>query len=312
MLAALLPAHAQKVIADPKYEPLVPNPAYAREAGPRVGIDAAHHNGLTLTGNFAPFGKLLRKDGYRVEEFASKFSTESLRRVDILVIVNALSERNTTNRALPSAMAFEGSEVEAVERWVNDGGALLLVAGHMPWPGCAEALAERFDIFFHNGFTFPRDPGTGELIMTGAADKKGLARSSPVAHPIFAGRSPAEAIPSIESGAAAQAFRLRPGGKAAPLLLLKGHWVLLLPESPWSFSEKTPRIRADDMPVAAAALVGKGRVVAIGVNASSLTAQAVEATGEPWGLGFNAAASIHNAQFALNMLHWLSGLLPGE
>lgn len=310
--AALVAIRAQDVIADPTSEPTVPSPAYPAEAGPRVGIDAAHHNSQSLAGNLAPLGKLLRADGYRVEEFKSTFSAESLRRLDILVVMNALSQRNSTNGALPAVSAFEASELDAVERWVANGGALLLVAGHMPWPGCAEALAERFDVFFQNGFTFPQDPDTRELIMTGAADKKGLARSSPVAHPIFTGRSPKEAVPSIASGAASQALRLRPGGKATPLLILDGEWMLLFPEAPWDFSEKTPRIRADHMPIAAAGVFGRGRVVIIGVNAAALTAQVVQSTGKPWGIGFNQPASKHNAQFALNTFHWLSGLLPSR
>ena len=54
-------------VADLKYKPPIPRPAYEAGKGPRVAIDEAHHNFHTAGGRYRPFAELLRRDGYRVE-----------------------------------------------------------------------------------------------------------------------------------------------------------------------------------------------------------------------------------------------------
>ncbi len=69
-----------------------------------------------------------------------QFSTKSLKQVDILVIANALrSEKNIDNQDLPNFSAFTRKEVEAVFHWVKNGGSLLLIADHLPWPKAANS-----------------------------------------------------------------------------------------------------------------------------------------------------------------------------
>jgi len=48
------------------WHPSVASPQFASGSGPRVLVDAAHGNFHTIDGRFAPFGELLRADGYRV------------------------------------------------------------------------------------------------------------------------------------------------------------------------------------------------------------------------------------------------------
>ncbi|MHC1765916.1 MAG: hypothetical protein AB9869_16730 [Verrucomicrobiia bacterium] len=301
LLTLSLHAWAQPV-RDESFDPAVPNPAYGSAAGPTVGIDEAHYNYIA-DGRWKPFEKLLRNDGYRVQPFTSKFSPEALKNLHVLVIVNAVAEQNKPdpdwkpeqpNRwALPTFPAFAKSEIDALDEWVNNGGSLLLVAGHMPWPGAAESLADRFDVLFQNGILYPKDRSAGPKVYLCSA----------VHHPIFAGRSSQETIRSVGIfPPAGHAFRLRPGGGARPLLVLEGEWILRFPVNgpDWGFSEHMPQIRADGMLIAAAATIGKGRVVLVG-EAAMLTAK----VGRPGG-------PFPNAQFVLNMLHWLSGLLPAE
>ncbi|HET7460727.1 MAG TPA: hypothetical protein VFJ82_05750, partial [Longimicrobium sp.] len=59
-----MPALAQQG-PDTSWVPNVARPAYPG-GGPRVGIDEAHRNFHTATGNYRPFAELLRRDGYRV------------------------------------------------------------------------------------------------------------------------------------------------------------------------------------------------------------------------------------------------------
>src|SRR6516165_7728033 len=79
-------------VADLKYKPPLPRPAYEAGKGPRVAIDEAHHNFHTAEGRYKPFAELLRRDGYRVEGHRQPFSAKSLTGVDVLVISNALHE----------------------------------------------------------------------------------------------------------------------------------------------------------------------------------------------------------------------------
>ncbi len=56
--------------------------------------------------------------------------------------------------------------MEAVTEWVRAGGALFLIADHMPFPGAAENLAAAFGFTFYNGFAIRK--GAGKDIFTPA------------------------------------------------------------------------------------------------------------------------------------------------
>ncbi|TPW09451.1 MAG: hypothetical protein FD129_2204, partial [bacterium] len=133
-------AGAQQV-ADTLWAPPGLVPAWARDSGPRVAIDAAHFNFHTVDGRYRPFADLLRRDGCRVTGSDREFSAEALGGIDILVIANALNRRNAEDWSLPTPPAFSAAEVEAVREWVRGGGSLLLIADHMPFPGGASSLA---------------------------------------------------------------------------------------------------------------------------------------------------------------------------
>ncbi len=82
-------------------------------------IDEAHHNFHTAEGRYAPFAKLLRRDGYRVEAWRTPFG--ALRGVDVLVISNALHKRNEKDWSLPTPSAFTTEEIGVVRSWVESG-----------------------------------------------------------------------------------------------------------------------------------------------------------------------------------------------
>jgi len=146
-------AQAQQM-GDPDFNPRIDNPAYPAGKGPKVLIDGAHNNFHRAAGRYKPFAELLRKDGYRVISSEGKFTPNSLRSGNILVIANALHKSNVKSWTLPTPSAFTKKEISAVERWVRDGGALLLIADHMPFPGAAKDLAGVFGFSFNNGFAF--------------------------------------------------------------------------------------------------------------------------------------------------------------
>lgn len=82
---------------------------------------------------------------------------------------------------LPSRPAFAEAEVAALEQWVRRGGALLLIADHMPVAGHTETLAAAFGIRFHNGFALDAR-GNGQITFR-------RSEGSLVAGPVADGRS---------------------------------------------------------------------------------------------------------------------------
>lgn len=289
--------HAQQV-ADTAYTPPVFDAEFPAGEGPLVLIDEAHHNYHTADGRYLAFARLLRSDGYLVEPNRQPFTRAVLARADVMVIANALAERNVSSEdwTLPTPSAFTGAEIEAVEEWVRRGGSLLLIADHMPIPGAAEALAAAFGLRFQNGFAIDTISGSGDATFRRS---DGSLRS----HPVVNGRGPEERVDSVATFMG-QAFRAE--GEAEPLMVLPEDWILLLPEVAWEFSETTPRIPAANLLQGVALEHGEGRVAAFG-EAAMFSAQVSGPDRAP--MGMNVPAAGQNYRLALNVLHWLTGQL---
>lgn len=65
---------------------------------------------------------------------------------DVLVIANALHAHNVSNWAKPIYQAFSSQEIKDIKSWVNNGGSLLLISDHMPFPGAIDSLAFSFGV----------------------------------------------------------------------------------------------------------------------------------------------------------------------
>lgn len=103
-------ARAQQA-AGPDFKPQVRRPAYEQGRGPVVCLDEAHANFHTASGRYAPFAELLGRDGYAVKPSTAKFTKEALAACRVLVIANALGERNRQNWSNPIDPAFDDAEV---------------------------------------------------------------------------------------------------------------------------------------------------------------------------------------------------------
>jgi hypothetical protein len=287
------PALAQQV-PDTTFSPPVPSPAFAPGTGPVVLIDEGHHNFHTLGGRFAPFARLVARDGFVLRPHAGPFTRAALDSARVLVVSNALAERNLEDWHLPVSPAFDSSEVSAVEGWVRDGGSLLLVADHMPFGGAAEALAAAFGVLLSDGFAQDAAGQMNFVLRRGDGSLH--------AHPVTDGRGPGERVDSVIV-LTGEAFRA-----AVPvdtLLVMGPGSVLLLPEVAWQFSSLTPQIRADGMLVGAALTHGRGRVVVFG-EAAMLTAQLAGPQRVP--VGMNSPEAAHHSRLVLNTVRWLAGV----
>jgi hypothetical protein len=290
-------AQAQQV-PDLEFAPVIERAEYDDGQGPTVLVDAAHLNFHTADGGYAAFAKLLRRDGYRVGSNTEAFSAESLARADVLVIANAMHADSKGGFApLPSRPAFTEAEIAAVERWVRGGGALLLIADHMPIAGHTETLAAAFGVRFHNGFLL--DPrGNGDITFR-------RSEGSLVPGLVADGRRAGERVERVTTFTG-QAFRVDPGVDADPLLLVPDGYAVLLPEVAWQFSERTPRIPAANLLQGALVRHGEGRVAVFG-EAAAFTAQL--AGPQRLRVGMSSPQAPENARYLLNVLHWLGGTL---
>jgi hypothetical protein len=285
-------------VADSAFAPPVPRPAYKEGLGPLILLDEAHHNFHTTTGRYLTFAKLARRDGYRVVGNSQRFSAQSLAGARILVIANALNERNANgNWSLPTPSAFDSSEIAAVRDWVRAGGSLLLISDHMPFPGAMGDLAAAFGVHMMNGFAM-EGGGRGGGIVTHTRAAAALSE-----HPITRGRAAGERIDSVKAFTG-QGFRIERG---APLITIRrDDMVMLMPVVAWQFSDSTPRTSAKGLLQGAAIPFGRGRV-AVFAEAAMFSAQLAGANRNP--MGMNDPAAPQNPRFLLNVLHWLSGIL---
>jgi hypothetical protein len=294
--ASLLTVCAQaQQVPDRDYLPAIAAPAYAPGKGPIVCVDEAHHNFHTLGERFAAFGKLLERDGYRVVASTRRFDDgRGPAGCDVLVISNAQpSDAEWNDYPYPTPSAFTDGEIEALEKWVEGGGGLLLIADHMPLAGAAAKLARAFDVEFSDGFVRREPPNSDPDIFSRAA-------GTLADHPITRGRSPAEEVNSIRTFTG-QAFK---APKAVPLIVLPDGYVNYMPIKAWEFTKDTPKLPAAGWLQGAALETGRGRAAFFG-EAAMFTAQLGGPDRRP--MGMNAPGAEANFQFVLNVLHWLTG-----
>ncbi len=280
------------------WTPTVAKPQFTANTGPRVLVDAAHGNFHKIDGRFAAFARLLRADGYRVTSADKPISPELLSAADVFVIANAVKGGESAHWVLPTPPALEPEEVTALAKWVHDGGSLLLIADHMPFPGSVANLAGAFGIQFRNGYAIKSVGEGGTLIFTRAG---GLAE-----HAITRGRNAAEQITALKTFTG-QAFSAAVA--VEPLLRMPDDWTLLFPQEAARFTSSTPSESTRGLLQAAALRHGQGRVAVFG-EAAMFTAQ-TQVLGDTvvHRMGMNDPEASQNAQFVLNVLHWLSGLL---
>jgi len=291
----LLAGSKAQQVADTSFKPPIPDPAYPSGKGPVVMIDEAHFNFHTADGRYAPFAELLRRDGYIVQASASQFSKDSLKKGQILVIANALAERNQREWTLPTPSAFSDDEIKALSLWVRDGGSLLMIADHMPFPGAVEKLAAAFRIRFSNGYAID-EKAQGPIVFK-------LVDGSLKDHQITRGRTDSERVDSVASFTGS-AFQVE--GDAEPLLVLGSTVVSFLTSQAGQINSETPREPVKGWLQGAAMRFGKGRIAIFG-EAAMFSAQLSGPNRNP--MGMNAPIASRNPQFLLNVMHWLSGKL---
>jgi hypothetical protein len=183
-----------------------------------------------------------------------------------------------------------------VRDWVQEGGALLLIADHLPWPAAANKLASAFGVHYSPGHALD-EKTQAEPIIFRRSD------GTLAEHPITKGRAASERVDSVATFTGS-AFRVDKGGEG--LLIFGPGIVSFTPTNFWMFDTNSPRISVTGWYQGAVMRVGKGRLAVFG-EAGMFSAQVDGPNREPFGM--NTPAARQNPQFILNLLHWLSDLL---
>lgn len=277
LLAVAAPAVAQNIV-DPNADTSVADPAFPTGKGPVVLFDSGHDENQTLAGNYAPFGAVLRNDGYVVGDFAQPISAANLAGAGILVVAEPLDPKDPSNEPkYQSTSAFTADEIATIAAWVKGGGALLMIADHPPYAGSLRALADAFG-FDIEMYAAQKDP---------KAEFFSFANGDLVDGPLTHG------LPQIQTfyGGAFTA-----PADATPLLRFDSSWHMLV-------TNKPPRpMTAQDLR-GATLNVGKGRVVLL-AEGGAWSAQI--GRGGTYPIGFNAPGAKGNKQFIRNVVRWLA------
>ncbi|MGH9871981.1 MAG: hypothetical protein ACRD9S_05895 [Pyrinomonadaceae bacterium] len=284
-----LPTFAQQ-LADPHFDATVDKPSFTKNF-PRVLFDEAHYNFDTTNNRYKPFADLLFNDGYHFAVNRQPFSKASLATHKILVIVNPLGDEDTDDEGA-GGPAFTPAETDAVNDWVRGGGALLLIVDHAPFASAAETLAKQLGVEMSRSET--TDPANADKesnlpsVLVYSRENHLLGESS-----ITNGRTDAERVNRVIvfSGQSLKG----PQGSDAFLKLAD------------SAADEIDGKRASAAGRAQgiAFHLGKGRVVVLG-DAAMLSAQVTGTDNQPVGMN---VPNIDNRQLALNIMHWLSGIL---
>lgn len=302
-------AAAQEQAGDLDWRPQVAVPAYTAD-GPLIRVDQGHGSLQTIDGRYAGFAALMRADGYRVDAGRGRLDAPgALDGVAVLVIANAASSENGSR-----VSAFDEAEIEALARWVALGGSLLLAVDHASHGTAAEALGARFGVTMGKGYAFQsvRNDVTANLVFP---------RQALGDHPIIAGRGGGEGV-QIVNTFTGQSLK---GPDGSTVLLAMSDNAFEAPDLA-TLQAIRQRLRAgEDVDVVTAELArpalpaqglafpfGAGRVVVLG-EAGMLTAQIVRFPDQPdrapYRFGLNTDGH-DDRQFALNLMHWLSRLIP--
>jgi hypothetical protein len=307
-VCALEPVAAQSR-ADLDFRFVNQRPAYGAGQGPLVCMDVGHNDFQTeqIPGALQPFTTLLASDGFKSIDIPGPLTQDSLAKCKVLVIARAFAAENAKGKwKFPHNSAFSSDELEAIFQWTRAGGGLFLIAHHAPAPGAVSDLATML----------------GAALLDGSARLKNQAPSPNLAplpdvftreagmlgnHPILRGRDASETIDHVAawSGAAFKTSRewspLLTYGSDSVAWVALGVFPSLAKEMP---REQWPYFAISGWAFAATRSLDRGRVALLaGVN----TCTAVVDSDGPTGM--NHPEGNQNAQFCLNTVRWLSGVL---
>ena len=180
---------------DPSFTTEIESPSFEADKGPLIVIDGGHNNFFITTGLIQPLLELLDSDGYRIDFSGGQIDPIALDKADIFLVITPMSSSYTDFKD-DFIEAYLSEELVVLERWVREGGSLLVFSEHFPFDIAVSGLLKTFGISTSIGQTIDHDfsnESAGEIVFGGKRlDKR---------HPIVAGKRPVTKVASYGGSA---------------------------------------------------------------------------------------------------------------
>ena len=284
------------MLNDTPFNANVVHPKFKKGYGPKILIDAGHHNFVVELGLNKPLFDVASSDGYQIKIDSMQFTKEYLSNYNIVVIWPAMPFKFGSKNQVTDEITFTTDELNALHDWVSNGGSLLMFSEHAPIDKSVTPLFNKFGIQLSTGIVVdslnsdtPIEMPSWKYSFLKFTSKNGLLNTE---HPITKGEKKNERISNI----------LTIGGSG----LTGDGYTNILKLSSSAMIKKWNGTMPSGTPNSQclAGNVGKGKLVALG-DCNGFTAMSLKSGGYKLSAGMQVSGYDWK-QFVLNTLHWLS------
>ena len=285
-----------QMLNDSPFDANVVDPKFKKGYGPKILIDAGHHNFVVELGLNKPLFDVASSDGYQIKIDSMQFTKEYLSNYNIVVIWPAMPFKFGSKNQVTDEITFTTDELNALHDWVSNGGSLLMFSEHAPIDKSVTPLFNKFGIQLSTGIVVdslnsdtPIEMPSWKYSFLKFTSKNGLLNTE---HPITKGEKKNERISNI----------LTIGGSG----LTGDGYTNILKLSSSAMIKKWNGTMPSGTPNSQclAGNVGKGKLVALG-DCNGFTAMSLKSGGYKLSAGMQVSGYDWK-QFVLNTLHWLS------
>ena len=281
---------------DSSFNANVVHPKFMKGYGPKILIDAGHHNFLVEIGLIKPLFDVASSDGYQIKIDSMQFTKEYLSNYNIVVIWPAMPFKFGSKNQVTDEITFTTDELNALHDWVSNGGSLLMFSEHAPIDKSVTPLFNKFGIQLSTGIVVdslnsdtPIEMPSWKYSFLKFTSKNGLLNTE---HPITKGEKKNERISNILTYVGGGLT----GDGYTNIFKLSSSAII----KKWSGSMPSGTPNSQCL----AGNVGKGKLVALG-DCNGFIAMNVKSGGYKLSAGMHVSGYDWK-QFVLNTLHWLS------
>ena len=281
---------------DSSFNANVVHPKFKKGYGPKILIDAGHHNFLVEIGLIKPLFDVASSDGYQIKIDSMQFTKEYLSNYKLVVIMPAMPFKYGSKNQVTDEITFTTDELNALHDWVSNGGSLLMFSEHAPIDKSVTPLFNKFGIQLSTGIVVdslnsdtPIEMPSWKYSFLKFTSKNGLLNTE---HPITKGEKKNERISNILTYVGGGLT----GDGYTNIFKLSSSAII----KKWSGSMPSGTPNSQCL----AGNVGKGKLVALG-DCNGFIAMNVKSGGYKLSAGMHVSGYDWK-QFVLNTLHWLS------
>ena len=281
---------------DSSFNANVVHPKFKKGYGPKILIDAGHHNFVVELGLNKPLFDVASSDGYQIKIDSMQFTKEYLSNYNIVVIWPAMPFKFGSKNQVTDEITFTIDELDALHDWVSNGGSLLMFSEHAPIDKSVTPLFNKFGIQLSTGIVVdslnsdtPIEMPSWKYSFLKFTSKNGLLNTE---HPVTKGEKKNERISNI--------LTIGGGGLTGDgytnILKLSNSAMI----KKWNGTMPTGTPNSQCL----AGNVGKGKLVALG-DCNGFGAMFIKSGEYKLSTGMQVSGYDWK-QFVLNTLHWLS------